>query len=133
MEKAQADFAQAATVKPEDVYVAIWLDFAERRNGAAGHLQEATKKLDMTRWPAPAVRMLLGEQTLAATIAEAEDPDAIKKRGNLCETNMFSAELSRLQGHSDEALRLYRLAASDCPENSYEFVAANAALRELSP
>jgi len=47
----------------------------------------------------------------------------------VCEANFYSAELNDLQGHSDEALRLYRLAASDCPKDFYEVIAANAALR----
>ncbi|MER9678890.1 tetratricopeptide repeat protein [Mesorhizobium sp. M0184] len=129
--KAQADFGQAATLKPDNAYFAIWLEMTERRSGAVGHLQEATEKLDMTKWPAPAVRMLLGELTPAEVSAAADDADPAKKRGNSCEANLFIAELDRLQRHDGEALRLYRVAASDCPGDYYEYVAAKAALHEL--
>ncbi len=61
----------------------------------------------------------------------AEDPDATTKTGQVCEANFYTAELSRLQGQSDEALRLYRAAISDCPKGFDEYHAARPALGEL--
>ncbi|RWP04070.1 MAG: hypothetical protein EOQ97_24460 [Mesorhizobium sp.] len=77
--------------------------------------------------------MLLGEKTPAETLAAADDPDAATKTGQVCEANFYTAELSQLHAYNDEALRLYRLAASDCPKDFYESIAANAALRALAP
>ncbi|UDL92935.1 tetratricopeptide repeat protein [Mesorhizobium sp. PAMC28654] len=128
-EQAQADLAKAASLVPDNAYFAIWLDLAERHNGSAGHLRETTAKLDMTKWPAPVIRMLLGETTPVETLAAADDPNPSKKRDNLCEVNFYTAELNRLQGHGDAALPLYRLAVSDCPKNFVEYRGANAALR----
>ncbi|WP_292206521.1 hypothetical protein [Mesorhizobium sp.] len=129
--KAQADFEQAAKLEPDDIYVAIWLDMAKRRNAMAGYLREAASKLDMTKWPAPVVHMLLGEQTPAAVLAAADDLDVTTKTGQVCEANFYTAELNRLQGHDDEALRLYKIAVSNCPRNFDEYRAARLALREL--
>ncbi|WP_204275497.1 hypothetical protein, partial [Enterobacter hormaechei] len=68
--EALGDFRQLTAVNP-DSYSAIWSELAERRNGAPGHLREAMGRLDMTKWPAPVVRMLLGDETPAETLAAA--------------------------------------------------------------
>ena len=130
---AQADLEQAARLEPNNAYFAVWADLAQRRNGLAGSLRDAESRLDMTRWPAPVVRMLLGDLTPEATLAAADDPDAAKKAGQVCEANFFTAELDRLQKRDGEALRLYRVSVRDCPRTFVEYHAAGAALRALSP
>ncbi|BCG95149.1 hypothetical protein [Mesorhizobium sp. 131-2-1] len=107
------------------------MDLAQRHDGLAGSLRGAESKLDMTKWPAPVVRMLLGDLTPEATLVAADDPDPAKKTGQACEVNFFTAELNRLQKHDDEALRLYRVALRDCPRTFVEYRAAGAALRAL--
>ncbi|TGT70749.1 tetratricopeptide repeat protein [bacterium M00.F.Ca.ET.159.01.1.1] len=129
--KAQVDLAQAAALVPDNAYFAIWLDIATRRNGAASHLQQAETKLDMTKWPAPLVSMLLGRKTPAEALSDANAADLTQRTGKVCETNFYTAELDRLQGHDEDALRLYRLAVSDCPRNFVEYRAAKMALRAL--
>ncbi|WP_051370976.1 hypothetical protein [Mesorhizobium loti] len=88
-------------------------------------------KLDMTKWPAPLVRMLLGEQTPEAVLALADNPDATKKSEQVCEANFYIAEFQRMQHHDEEALRLYRLALSGCPHDFIEYTAATNALRVM--
>ena len=127
--RSKADFEQAAGIKPGDSYHAIWLDLARRRNGQPSVLREA--RLDMTKWPAPLVRMLLGDETPEATLAAADDPDATKKSEQVCEANFYIAEFQRLQHHDEDALRLYRLALRDCPRDFIEFTAATNALRVM--
>ncbi|UDL89113.1 tetratricopeptide repeat protein [Mesorhizobium sp. PAMC28654] len=129
--KARADFEQAATLKPDFAYSAIWLDLAQRRSGVGSHLKGWIGKVDMTKWPAPVIRMLLGEQTPADTLKAADDPDATTKTGQLCEANFYTAELSQLQGRNDEALRLYRAVISDCSKGFGGYDGARSALREL--
>ncbi len=85
--RALTDLAQVVALRPEDAYAAIWLDLAERGSGAPSHLREAEGKLDMTKWPAPIIRMLLGDKTSAETLAAAENPNLETKRGQVCETN----------------------------------------------
>ena len=85
----------------------------------------------MTAWPAPVIRMFLGQMTPAAALAAADDPDATKKKGQVCEANFYSGELALRQGAKDDAARLFRLAASDCPHDFTEWPAANAELKAL--
>jgi len=127
--EAQADFEQAAGLKPDNAYYAIWLDLARRRNGQPSILRDA--KLDMTKWPAPLIRMLLSDQTPEMALAAADDPDATKKDEQVCEANFYIAELQRLQHRDDEAVRLYRLALRDCPRDFIEITAATNALRVM--
>ena len=94
-------------------------------------LSQAISTIDMTKWPAPVIRMFLGQMTPAAVLAAADDPDATKKKGQVCEANFYSGELALRQGAKDEATRLFRLAASDCPKDFIEWPAANAELKSL--
>ncbi|WP_208701334.1 MULTISPECIES: hypothetical protein [unclassified Mesorhizobium] len=50
----------------------------------------------------------------------------------MCEANFYTAEFDRLQARSDEALRLYKVAASACPRGFIEYRAAIAGLRAMS-
>jgi lipoprotein NlpI len=129
--KAQADFKQASELSPKDAYVALWLDLTERRDHAPGHLAEAAKQLDMTAWPAPIVRLFLGQMTPAAVLEAAQKTDAKTAKGQVCEANFYSGEFALLQGTNDEAIRLFRLAAKDCPASFDENLGAHAELRVL--
>ena len=75
------------------------------------------------------VRMFLGQMTPAEVLVAADDPDPNKKRGRICEANFYSGELALRRGEMDDANRLFRLAASDCPKDFYEWGAANAELK----
>jgi len=85
----------------------------------------------MTAWPSPVIRMFLGQITSAAVLATADDPDATKKKGQVCEANFFSGELALQTGAKTEAANLFRLAASDCPKTDMEWRTANAELKAL--
>lgn len=82
----------------------------------------------MTRWPAPVIRLFLGQTAPAAVLAAADDPDANTKRGQLCEANFYLGEWALQQGAMESAARLFRPAAADCP---HEFVEGPAASTEL--
>jgi len=129
--KALADLNQASTLDPKNAYVALWLDIIGQRNNVPSRLSQAISTIDMTAWPSPIIRMFLGQMTPAAVLAAADDPDATKKQGQVCEANLYSGELA-LQAHlKAEAARLFRLAASDCPKTFVEWRAANAELKAL--
>jgi lipoprotein NlpI len=128
---AQTDFAQANAVDPKYAFAVLWLDLTERRNRLPSRLADLKTKLDMTAWPAPVVRYLLGEIDLAALLAAADDPDPGKARGQLCEARFFAGELALINGDKDGAKALLRLAASECPKNFVQWPAANAELRTL--
>lgn len=84
----------------------------------------------MTVWPAPIVRFVAGDIDLDATLAAA-DPDPFEAKGHLCEARFYGAELRLVAGAKDDAVRLFRLAAADCPKDYLESPAANAELRAL--
>jgi tetratricopeptide (TPR) repeat protein len=129
--KAQADFKQASELNPKDAYAALWLDLTGRRNNVPSHLAEAARQLDMTAWPAPVVRLFLGQITPAEVLDAARVGDAKTAKGQVCDANFYNGELALLQGTKDEATRLFRLAARDCPPTFVGREGANAELKAL--
>jgi tetratricopeptide (TPR) repeat protein/uncharacterized RDD family membrane protein YckC len=124
---AAADLKRANELDQLGAIGAIWVDFAERRANIPSHLAQDTATVDMTAWPAPILRMFLGQMTPEAVrAAAAADPD---KKGRLCEVNFYAGEFALMQGGTDEATRLFQLAKSDCPPGSLEWVAARAEVR----
>jgi lipoprotein NlpI len=129
--KALADMSQATELDPTDADEALWLDIVSQRNGVPSRLSQATSKINMSEWPAPVIRLYLGQLTPAALLAAADDPDAAKKKKQFCKANFYSAELSLSKGSKDEAIRLFRLAASDCRHDVVEWSSANSELKAL--
>jgi lipoprotein NlpI len=129
--KALADALQASRLDPSDAYHAIWVDIIGHRHNVPSRLPLAIKKIDMKAWPAPVIRLFLGEMAPAAVLAAAEDRDATKKNNQVCEANFYSGEWALRTAEKDEATRLFRLAASDCPRGFIEWSAANAELKAL--
>ena len=129
--KALADLDQANALDPKWAYAALWLDIVAQRDNVPSRLSQATSTIDMTAWPAPVIQMFLGQMPPAAVLAAADDPDAKKKKGQVCEANFYSGELALRHGEKDEAARLFRLAAGDCPITFIEWSAANAELKAL--
>ena len=85
----------------------------------------------MTQWPAPVIRFYLGQLTQEAVLAAAEDPDATKKKEQVCDANFFSGELALQRGAKAEATRLFRLAATGGPKTRDAYDSANAELKAL--
>ena len=127
---AEADFRKAAELNPKDAYAALWRELAERRNNAPSHLAEAAKNLDMTVWPAPVIRLFLGELNVEQTFGAAFDTDPQTKAAQTCEANFYSGEFALLKKNKKEAQRLLKLAADNCPPS---FIESTAAVAELIP
>jgi lipoprotein NlpI len=122
---------QSRELDPKEPYDAIWREIAGWRNNAPATLPEATAKLDMTKWPGPVIRLMLGTMTADEVHGAADDPDPIKKKGQICEANFFTAEFALRHGVKEEARRLFRLALADCPPTFVEAQAAAAELKAL--
>jgi lipoprotein NlpI len=116
---------------PKDGYTALWREIAGWRGNAPGTLLGATAKLDMTKWPAPVIRLLLGTMTADEVLHAADDPDPVRKKGQVCEANFFTGELALHRGVKEEARRLFGLALADCPPMFVEAQAAAAELKAL--
>ena len=131
LSKALADFNQASELDPKYAYAALWVDIVSKRSNLPSRLADAAKQIDMTKWPAPVIRLYLGQLTLEAVLAAADDPDAKTKKGQVCEANFFGGELALQRGQKDEARRLLGLAAGDCPKTFIEYDSAKAELKAL--
>jgi lipoprotein NlpI len=129
--KAQADLNQASALDPNDVYVALWLDIANKRGKSASRLAKATTQSDLTKWPGPIIRLYLGKMTPADLLAAADASNPATKKAQICEVNFYSAELALAQRKKDHAVELFRLAAADCPKSFLEYGSAKAELKAL--
>jgi lipoprotein NlpI len=116
-DKALADINQASELDRKDPHYALWVDIVNKRSNLRSRLAEATAQLDMTKWPAPVIRLFLGQMTPGAVLAAADDTDADVKRRRVCDSNLFIGELALQQGTKEEAARLFRIAATDCPKD----------------
>ena len=129
--QALVDLGKASKLDPKYPYYPLWIDIIDRRANAASNLPQAIANLDMTKWPAPVIRLFLGETTPADVLAAADDPDANTKQGQICEANFYSGELALQQGAEDQAARLFTLAAAGCPRSFVEGPAASSELEAL--
>jgi lipoprotein NlpI len=130
-DKALADFNQTVELDPKNASYVLWLDIANKRSKLPSRLEAATTQVDMTRWPAPVIRFFLGQLTPGAVLAAADDTDAEVKNAQICDANFFTGELALQQGTKDEAARLFRMAAANCPRGRVARIGANAELKAL--
>jgi lipoprotein NlpI len=128
---ALADFNQWSQFDPKNAYAALWMNIVGKRGNLPSRLATAAKQIDMTKWPAPIVRLYLGQSTAEAVLTAADDSAANSKTGQVCEANFFTGEFLLQSGNKDEAARLFRLAAADCPKDFGQYSAANAELKAL--
>jgi tetratricopeptide (TPR) repeat protein len=129
--KALADVSQASELDPKSAYYALWVDIVGQRNNVPSRLSQAVSKLDMTAWPAPLIRLFLGQMTPAAALAAADDPDVTRKRSMVCDVGFYGGELALRAGAKDDAAGLFRLAVANCQHNFVEWFAASAELKAL--
>ena len=129
--EALADLTKASELDPKSVEDALWVDIVRQRSNLPSRLAEAAAKIDMKAWPAPLIRMFLGQMTPAAVFLVADDPDADKKRVQACVANFYTGELALRTGGKSDAVRLFRLAQSGCPHDVTAWSAANAELKAL--
>ena len=124
LDKALADVSKASELNPRDVYMVLWIDIVGQRSGAPSRLAQA--KIDTTKWPGPVVRLFLGMVTPAGVRA-----DVGASKGRACEADFYIGMWELRQGAKDNAARLLRLAADNCPRTEFERFAANAELKQL--
>src|SRR5205807_7644276 len=98
---AQADLTRAAELKPQHAYGALWREIAERRNNAPSRLAQAASMLDMDAWPAPVIRLFLGETTHEAVLQAAASSDPHVREGRTCEALFYIGELRVFQNALD--------------------------------
>jgi rhomboid protease GluP len=109
------------------IFGLLWLYLAQRHAHQEGTVELAARaaKLPNKIWPAPVVDLLLGKQSLEATMAAAPGAD------QRCEVQFYAGELHLVHGERQAAIELLRAAAQSCPENFIEYDGARAALERL--
>src|SRR6516165_3984061 len=124
VQKAAADLSRSSELDPHDPYTAIWLDILGKRSRGTGQLAKAATSIDMNKWPAPIVRLYLGQITAADANAAATNGDTATKKAQTCEANFYGGKFASQRGKKDEARRLFELAAAECPKSFLEYGAA---------
>jgi tetratricopeptide (TPR) repeat protein len=130
--KSLTDLDQAARLNPQNAYVALWREFVARRNEQPSHLADAATQIEMTKWPAPLIKLFLGELKPDQVLAAIDDSDPNRKKVQLCGSHFFAAELALERGSKDEARRLFELAGADCAKTRIESWAADVELKALA-
>jgi lipoprotein NlpI len=129
--KSLTDLDRSQELDPKDSYTALLREIVAMRSDQPGRLAEATTQLDMTKWPAPVVRLFLGEIKQDAVLAAAGDSDSKKQKDQVCDANFYIGEMALRRGATDEATQLFRSAAASCSKNSIEWSSAKAELKAL--
>jgi tetratricopeptide (TPR) repeat protein len=127
---AAADFAKLRGASPPDPYTALWLYFAQARNGNPD--KSVLKELaGGTAWPSPIARFLLGGSPREELDSAARQGDENTRLGQSCETSFYLGEQALVEKREDEAKTLIRQAAEICPRGFIERGAALAEWRRL--
>jgi tetratricopeptide (TPR) repeat protein len=129
LQKALDDVSKDVESRPSEAETVLWADIIRQRSNLPSQLPQALSKIDMTKWPAPVVRLFLGQTTPVDVLAAANS-----KIDELCEANVYTGEWWLRQGAKDEAILQFRRTASakECRRNHRDFwKEANAELKVL--
>ncbi len=132
-DKAQADFAQAATLEPNDPYSLLWLELTKRRLGAKAspELAKAAMQVNMTAWPAPILLYYEGQMTPNELVSAAQHVDQKVSKTRMCEVGFYAGELALAHGEKGDAISLFNHALDVCYNSVEEKTAAAAELKAL--
>ena len=130
--KAQADLKKSAELNPKKVVTALWLYVAERRNHASTQLAQTAGQFDSKAWPAPVIRLFLGEASPDDTLKVAETTGPTNKTTQICEADFYIGEYDLATGAKEQALRLLRLAHENCAQLDDEWRASNSEIKALA-
>jgi hypothetical protein len=94
--QAAADLGQSSQLNPRNSYTVIWLDMVDARCNRPSQFPRAVPQLEMTKWPAPVIRLCLGQATPEEVLGAADDRDADTKQRRVCEANFFIGQMARV-------------------------------------
>jgi len=130
VDDAAATFAQAVQTQPTSAYGVLWLDIAQFKTGKADDgLRQNAARLDLKQWPGPVLELYLGALAPDAALKAAANDDPLTRQNQVCEADFYVGEWQLLHGAAALAKPLLAQAASDCPSDFVERLAAAAELR----
>jgi len=129
--KAQADMKLAARLERRNAYAVLWQDIAERRGKRKSVLAQGARGLDMKAWPAPVIRLFVGQSKPDEVAAAADNPNRTMKEAHACEASFYSGQFALINGNRDEAVKLFQAAAKECPRGFIEGIVAAAELKGM--
>jgi tetratricopeptide (TPR) repeat protein len=114
--EAVADFKRSVALAPSDLETVLWLHLARRHLGQDDkeELAQQAAKVDSTQWPAPVLKMFLGQMTASQVLGAASDPDAGKEKKQSCDANFFTGEEALMQKQEKAAFSRFQIASTIC-------------------
>ncbi|HXL99265.1 MAG TPA: tetratricopeptide repeat protein [Rhizomicrobium sp.] len=130
---ATATFAGIVKAQPQFAYGVLWRALAQAKSGEAYDAEFAKNAaaLDLSKWPAPLIRLYLGQATVddAVKAAASSDPDTLKNQ--TCEADFYAGEWQYLHGNQAAGLGLLQAAQAGCRHDFVEYDAAVTELKHL--
>lgn len=125
--QAAADLTRANELNPKFPYGVLWREIGERRSASKSSLAQTSTQTDMTAWPAPIIRLFLGQESAEAVLAAANsDPETREVR--VCEARFYIGELL-LPTAPEQARRMFGEIVEKCRHTVVEWEAAKAELK----
>ncbi len=131
--QAVPDLRRAVAADPEYAYWPIWLYLAQARAGQGGRaeLKDNARRLDLSDWPGPVVRMFLGELG-AQAVADMGKANATRKdKERRAEAYFYVGQQQLMAGHKDKAAAFLRAVVKTGITNFIEYGGAKAELKRL--
>lgn len=121
--EAADDFAHVTTLQPENAYALLWLEVSRARGGALDPKigEHDLKQLDSSDWPAPLIKLFVGDAQPEAVSAAATHGDSDKIAGQQCEAEFYVAEWWLARNDAASAKPLLESASQKCPKNFVEY------------
>ena len=132
-QSAVADFTDALSLRPDDIYAWLWRYIVQSRSGTDGKedLMRMARKLQVDEWPIQVFFMYLGDVTPQALINAANDADPKRQREKKCEAYFYAGEQLLIQGKKSEAVKMFRAAVATNVTKFVEHEAAKVELKRL--
>ncbi len=135
---ALTDLSRITELRSNEYYYLLWLYLAELREGktAESNLRDRSQGFNLSQWPGPIVRLLLGD-TVRDQIVPPPEPElwsaADRKLGSDCEMDFFLGEQALLKGDKAKAKTLFKNAMSTGIKEYVEYRAAKFELEHMKP
>ncbi|HEX3486797.1 MAG TPA: hypothetical protein VHT51_17215 [Micropepsaceae bacterium] len=133
-QKAATDLAKSAGEKVW-AYNALWLSIARMRAGMADtgevSLANNAMTLNLTQWPGPVVKFLMGQAKREEVSAAANEGDPAKVSERVCDADFYVGEYDLAHNDATAAKPLLQRASEKCPFASFERMGATAELMQL--